>query len=136
MAASIAGRLRDRVDAEREISDLTAQIGRVTADVRPPHAALLSAYQNIDRLTETIGDRSAHLAAIEQARSHYDHRKLLAGLGLVTCMLVVISAALWECSGRSPAKPSAISATQPAISSRPPTGVTAPSFITPVIASR
>jgi chromosome segregation ATPase len=96
MAASIAGRARDRVDAEREISDLTAQIGRVAADVRPPHASLLSAYQNIDRLTETIGDRSAQLAAIEQARSHYDHRKLLAGLGLVTCMLVVISAALWK----------------------------------------
>ena len=84
------------VDAEREIADLTAQIGRVAADVRPPHAALLSAYQNIDRLTETISTRSAHLAAIEQARSHYDHRKLLAGLGLVTCMLVVISAALWK----------------------------------------
>jgi hypothetical protein len=96
MAASIAGRMRDRVDAEREIADLTAQIGRVAADVRPPHAALLSAYQNIDRLTETISTRSAHLAAIEQARSHYDHRKLLAGLGLVTCMLVVISAALWK----------------------------------------
>jgi chromosome segregation ATPase len=96
MAASIAGRMRDRVDAEREISDLTAQIGRVAADVRPPHAALLSAYQNIDRLTDTISTRSAHLAAIEQARSHYDHRKLLAGLGLVTCMLVVISAALWK----------------------------------------
>ena len=96
MAASIAGRLRDRVDAEREISDLTAQIGRVAADVRPPHASLLSAYQNIDRLSETIGDRGAQLAAIEQARSHYDHRKLLAGLGLVTCMLVAISAALWK----------------------------------------
>ena len=51
MAASIAGRLRDRVDAEREITDLTAQIGRVAADIRPPHATLLSGYQNIDRLT-------------------------------------------------------------------------------------
>ncbi len=95
MAASIAGRMRDRVDAEREISDLTAQIGRVAADVRPPHAALLSAYQNIDRLTETISTRSAHLAAIEQARSHYDHRKLLAGVGVLTCMLVGTFAALW-----------------------------------------
>jgi chromosome segregation ATPase len=96
MAASIAGRMRDRVDAEREISDLTAQIGRVAADVRPPHATLLSAFQNIDRLSETIGDRSAQLAAIEQARGHYDYRKLLAGVGLVTCMLVAISAALWK----------------------------------------
>src|SRR4029078_6367528 len=84
MAASIAGRMRDRVDAEREISDLTAQLGRVAADVRPPHAALLSGYQNIDRLSETISDRGAQLAAIEQARGHYDHRKLLTGLALVT----------------------------------------------------
>ena len=96
--------MRDRADAEREIADLTAQIGRVAAEVRPPHAALLSAYQNIDRLTETIGDRSAQLAAIEQARSHYDHRKLLAGVGLVTCMLVVhLRGALEACSGSAAA---------------------------------
>ena len=96
MAASIAGRMRDRADAEREIADLTAQIGRVAADARPPHATLLSGYQNIERLEETIGDRSAQLAAIEQARGHYDHRKLLAGLGVLTCMIVAISAALWK----------------------------------------
>ena len=95
MAASIAGRLRDRGDAEREIADLTAQIGRVTADIRAPHATLLSSYQNIDRLTETIGDRTAQLEAIEQARGHYDHRKLVAGVGLVTFMLVGTAAALW-----------------------------------------
>jgi hypothetical protein len=95
MAASIAGRLRDRADAEREIADLTAQIGRVASDVRPPHATLLSGYQNIDRLNETIADRTAQLAAIEQARSHYDHRKLLAGVGVLTCMLVGTFAALW-----------------------------------------
>ena len=95
MAASIAGRLRDRVDAEREIGDLTAQIGRVAADLRPPHATLLSGYQNIDRLAETIDNRSAQLAAIEQARAHYDHRKLIAGVGLVTFMLAGTAAALW-----------------------------------------
>jgi hypothetical protein len=95
MAASIAGRARDRVDAEREAADLTAQIGRVTADIRPPHTSLLSGYQNIDRLTETIADRTAQLAAIEQASGHYDGRKLMAGVGLLTCMLVGIGAALW-----------------------------------------
>jgi hypothetical protein len=95
MAASIAGRLRDRVDAEREIADLTAQIGRVAAEVRPPHATLLSGFQNIDRLTETVADRSAQLAAIEQARGHYDHRKLAAGVSLLTCMIVGTAAALW-----------------------------------------
>jgi hypothetical protein len=95
MAASIAGRQRDRADAEREISDLTAQIGRVAVDIRPPHAVLLSGYQNIDRLNETIADRTAQLAAIEQARGHYDYRKLAAGVGVLTCMLVVVGAALW-----------------------------------------
>jgi hypothetical protein len=96
MAATIAGRQRDRADAERETADLTAQLGRVAADLRPPHATLLSGYQNIDRLNETIADRTAQLAAIEQARGHYDHRKLLAGVGVLTCMLVAISAALWK----------------------------------------
>jgi hypothetical protein len=96
MAASIAGRMRDRADAEREITDLTAQLGRAASEVRPPHATLLSGYQNIDRLAETIADRGAQLAAIEQARGHYDYRKLLAGVGLLTCGLIAISAALWK----------------------------------------
>lgn len=96
MAASIAGRQRDRAAAEREIADLTVQIGRVASEVRPPSATLLSGYQNIDRLTQTIADRTAQLAAIEQARGHYDHRKLLAGVGVLTCMLVGTAAALWK----------------------------------------
>ena len=69
--------------------------GDASAGGPPPHATLLSGYQNIDRLTETVGDRSAQLAAIEQARGHYDHRKLLAGVSLVTSLLVGITAALW-----------------------------------------
>ena len=97
MAASIAGRLRDRADAEREVADLTEQLGRVAAEVRPPHAALLSSYQNIDRLHETIDDRSAQLAALEQARSHYDQRKLLTGVGLVTSMLIATGARCGPC---------------------------------------
>jgi hypothetical protein len=95
MAASIAGRLRDRADAEREVAELTEQVGRVAAEVRPPHTALLASYQNIDRLRETIGDRSAQLEALVQARSHYDHRKLLTGVGLVTSMLIATGALLW-----------------------------------------
>jgi len=96
MAASIAGRLRDRADAEREIEKLTVQIGRVAAEVRPPHATVLSGYQNIDRLNETIAHRTAQLAAIEQARGHYDHRKLLTGVVVLTGMVVAISASLWK----------------------------------------
>jgi hypothetical protein len=95
MAASIAGRLRDRATAEREVADLTEQLGRVTAEARFPHSALLSSYQNIDRLNETIADRGAQLAALEQSRGHYDGRKLLTGVGLVTSMLLATAAALW-----------------------------------------
>jgi hypothetical protein len=95
MAASIAGRQRDRADAEREVADLTNQLGRATAEVRPPHTALLSGYQTIDRLVETIGDRTAQLAALEQARGAYDQRKLLTGVGLLTSVLLASAALLW-----------------------------------------
>ena len=139
MAASIAGRLRDRVDAEREIADLTAQIGRVAADVRPPHATLLSGYQNIDRLTETIGDRDrpagGHRAGARPLRSPQAarrrrpgdlhagrHRRRRSG----------------PCSGRSARGETLDDAPPP---SRPAAagrrrGVTAPSHVMPVIASR
>ena len=95
MAASIAGRERDRSMAEREVADLTNQLGRATAEIRPPHAALLSSYQNIGRLTETIAGRGAELAALEQARGHYDGRKLLTGVGLLTSVLIATAAVLW-----------------------------------------
>ncbi|HEY6477885.1 MAG TPA: hypothetical protein VI456_15015 [Polyangia bacterium] len=95
MSASIAGRQRDRAAAEKEAADLTAQLGRAAAEIRPPHGALLSAYQNIERLSETIADRGAEIAAIEQLQAHYDQRKLLTGLGLLTTVLIATAAALW-----------------------------------------
>ena len=95
MAASIAGRQRDRAEAEREVVDLTSQLGRVTAEVRPPHAALTSSYLNIDRLNETLADRTAQLAALEQASARFDQRKLATGVGLLTSMLIATAAALW-----------------------------------------
>ncbi len=95
MGASIAGRQRDRAAAEKQTVELTAQLGRTAAEIRPPHGALLSSYQNIDRLTETIADRSAQIATIEQTQAHYDQRKLLTGVGLLTSMLIATAAALW-----------------------------------------
>ncbi len=95
MAASIAGRQRDRVLAEREAAELTEQLGRTAADIRPPHGALLSTYQTIDRLSATIADRSGQIAAIEQMQAHYDQRKLLTGVGLLTSLLGATAAALW-----------------------------------------
>ena len=95
MAASIAGRQRDRVLAEREAAELTEQLGRVAADIRAPHGALLSTYQTIDRLTATIADRSSQIALIEQMQAHYDQRKLLTGVGLLTSLLGATAAAIW-----------------------------------------
>jgi hypothetical protein len=95
MAASIAGRQRDRVLAEREAAELTEQLGRAAAEVRPPRGALLSTYQTIDRLAATIADRSGQIAAIEQMQAHYDQRKLLTGVGLLTSILTATAAALW-----------------------------------------
>jgi septal ring factor EnvC (AmiA/AmiB activator) len=95
MSASIAGRQRDRAAAEKEAAELTAQLGRPAAEIRPPHGALLSAYQNIDRLTQTIADRGGQIAHIEQMQAHYDQRKLLTGLGLLTSVLIATAAALW-----------------------------------------
>jgi hypothetical protein len=95
MAASIAGHQRDRADAEREAAELTDQLGRAANELRPPQGVLLSAYQNIDRLDDTIADRSAQIAAIEQSQAHYDQRKLWTGVGLLTSVLLVTAAALW-----------------------------------------
>jgi peptidoglycan hydrolase CwlO-like protein len=95
MAASIAGRQRDRALAEREAAELTEQLGRAAAEIRPPHGALLSTYQTIERLTATIADRSGQIAAIEQMQAHYDQRKLLTGVGLLTSLLGATAAALW-----------------------------------------
>jgi hypothetical protein len=95
MAASVAGRQRDRTAAEKEAAELTDQLGRAAAEIRPPHSGLLSTYQNIDRLTETIADRGAQIAALEQMQAHYDGRKLLTGVGLLTSVLIATAAALW-----------------------------------------
>jgi hypothetical protein len=95
MAASVAGHVRDRADAEREGADLTIQLGRAALQARPAVSSLLSVFQRIDRLQETIVDRTRELEALERAAAHYDQRKLLTGLGLVTVLLGAGVAALW-----------------------------------------
>jgi chromosome segregation ATPase len=95
MAASVAGHVRDRAEAEREGAELTVQLGRATLQARPAVSSLLSVFQRIDRLQETIVDRTRELEALERAAAHYDQRKLLTGLGLVTVLLGTGIAALW-----------------------------------------
>jgi predicted nucleic acid-binding Zn-ribbon protein len=95
MAASVAGHVRERATAEREGADLTVQLGRATMQARPAVSSLLSVFQRIDRLQETIVDRTRELEALERAAAHYDQRKLLTGVSLVTVLLGAGVAALW-----------------------------------------
>jgi chromosome segregation ATPase len=95
MGANVAGHVRDRADAEREGADLTVQLGRAALVARPAVSSLLSVFQRIDRLQETIIDRGGDLAALERAAAHYDQRKLFTGIGLVTLLLAAGVAALW-----------------------------------------
>jgi hypothetical protein len=95
MAASVAGHVRDRSNAEQESAMLTEQLGRATLQARPAVSSLLSVYQRVDRLQETISDRTNELGALERAAAAYDGRKLSKGIGLVTFLLAVGGVALW-----------------------------------------
>jgi len=95
MKASIAGHTRERADAEREMVELTEQLGRVGAQSRSPVAALAPLYQSIDRLDETVTDRERQIAAIDQAQAQYDHRKLITGVGLLTGLFALTAGVLW-----------------------------------------
>lgn len=95
MAASVAGHVRDRSNAEQESAMLTEQLGRATLQARPAVSSLLSVYQRVDRLQETISDRTNELGALERAAAAYDGRKLSKGIGLVTFLLAFGGAALW-----------------------------------------
>ena len=95
MGAGIAGHSRDRSEAEREVAELTEQLGRAAAQSRPAAAELRPLYQRIDRLKETIAERSTAIATLDQSLAHYDQRKLLTGVGLVTSLIVVAVGVLW-----------------------------------------
>jgi hypothetical protein len=95
MAASVAGHVRDRAEAEREGADLTVQLGRATLQARPAVSSLLSVFQRVDRLQETIIDRTRDLEALERAAAAYDQRKLMTGVALVTVLLAAGVATLW-----------------------------------------
>jgi hypothetical protein len=95
MKASIAGSIRDRADAEREVADLTEQLGRAAAQARSVVPALMPAYQRVDRLQDTLAERGSQIAAIDRSQEHYDQKKLLTGVGLVTSMIALAVAVLW-----------------------------------------
>jgi hypothetical protein len=95
MAASVAGHVRERASAERERAELTEQLGRAALQARPAVSSLLSVFQRVDRLQETIVDRTRELEALDRAAAHYDSRKLLTGLALVALLIAAGVAALW-----------------------------------------
>ncbi|HET6147214.1 MAG TPA: hypothetical protein VFH68_06745 [Polyangia bacterium] len=95
MKASIAAHTRERADAERAVADLTEQLGRAAAQARPPAASLGLAYQGIDRLQETLADRDTQITALDQSMAHYDLKKLVAGIGLLTGLFALTVAVLW-----------------------------------------
>jgi hypothetical protein len=95
MKASIAGHSRDRADADQQVSDLTAQLGRAAAQARSVVPILMPAYQRIDRLQDTLAERASQIAAIDRSLEHYDSRKLLTGVSLITSMIALAAAALW-----------------------------------------
>lgn len=95
MKASIAGHSRERANAEREVAELTEQLGRAGAQSRSVAPSLARLYQSIDRLEETLSDRTRQITAIDQAQAHYDHRKLLTGVGLLTSIFALAAAVLW-----------------------------------------
>jgi hypothetical protein len=95
MAASVAGHVRERANAEREAADLTEQLGQAALVARPAVSSLLSVYQRVDRLQETIVDRNSELAALERAAAHYDQRKLFTGVGLSVFLVGAIVTGVW-----------------------------------------
>lgn len=95
MSASVAGHVRERASAEREAAELTEQLGRAALTARPAVSSLLSVYQRVDRLQETIVDRNGELVALEQAAAHYDQRKLFTGIALAVFLLGAIVTGAW-----------------------------------------
>ena len=95
MKASIAGHTRERADAEREVVELTEQLGRAGAQSRSPVPSLAPLYQSIDRLQGTVSDRQRQIAAIDQAQAQYDHRKLITGVGLLTGLFALTAGVIW-----------------------------------------
>jgi hypothetical protein len=95
MKASIAAHSRERAEAEREVAELTEQLGRAASQTRPISADLTSLYQSIDRFEETLADRARQIATLDQSLTHYDHKKLLTGVGLLTSLFALTAAGLW-----------------------------------------
>jgi chromosome segregation ATPase len=95
MAAGITGQTRDRAEAEGRIRSLTVEVGQTAFRLKPPAPALKAAFTRVERLEETVKERERQLAVVARSASSYDHRKLAAGLGLLTGLCGVVGVTLW-----------------------------------------
>lgn len=95
VAASIVGHNRDRAEGEKQMRDITTEIGQTARRVRLPRQLLLPSYARIDRLEETITDRDREIADAERAIGRADLPKMAAGLGVLTGILGVLGIGLW-----------------------------------------
>jgi hypothetical protein len=95
MAAGITGQTRQRAEAERQIRELSTQIGSAAFEARLPVAALLPGYERVERLEQTVLENDRHIGVVTRAAGAYDHRKLATGVGLLTGLLGALGVALW-----------------------------------------
>ncbi len=95
IAASLLAHVRDRTEAEKQLRDLTLEIGRAATELRVPVPAALPSYARVDRLQETIAESDRQLAGVERTIGRYNIRKLAAGLGLLTAIAAAVGTALW-----------------------------------------
>ncbi len=102
-ATAAAERTHQRVVAERRTEQITEELGRLARHHRitsvefgdsPTAAALIPAYQRIDRLQQSVAARAGELDALADAGRRYDRRKLFTGAGVVCAGALLLMALL------------------------------------------
>jgi hypothetical protein len=96
VAASLAGRQRERTQNEDDLRNVTARIGAQAIESRLPSPHLLGAYERFDRLADIVRATEAELARVDDLSGSLDHRKLAAGLGIIAGLTTTVIVALWR----------------------------------------
>ena len=96
MAASRAGHARDRAEAERQIRELTVEIGRAVRKGASSGSAAAGALRDrLERLEALAAERGREIILVERSLGRFDNRKLAAGVGLLAAVAVVLVLVLW-----------------------------------------
>ncbi len=99
LQTSLASQAREQAEAEREIHELTQQLGQVAARARPFSPALQDAFLRLDNLQDTNQARRNDLDQLDATLASYDKRKFRIGVAMlgaaaVALVLVVCKALL------------------------------------------